>query len=174
MLHFFIFENQIKTPPMSPLNIGKFLTPFQVIAAAITIALGGLGIWSQLGLSASETEQLTGKWILTLEPKESSKPEYIGEVYVFEMNVFEENGKLTGRGEQTLYNGKMPASHYPITLDKIDIKNEQLVGICRINGARDYDITLNLSPSADSKSKWTGKYETPMAVTRGSVMLVIQ
>jgi hypothetical protein len=159
---------------MSPLNIGKFLTPFQVIAAAITIALGGLGIWSQLGLSASETEQLTGKWILTLEPKESSKPEYIGEVYVFEMNVFEENGKLTGRGEQTLYNGKMAAKHYPIAVNKIDVKDENLFVLCHIEGYRPYDITLNLLQSSGNPGEWKGSYETPMATTRGEAMLAVK
>ena len=84
-------------------------------------------VWWNGTSAEDELADLSGVWTLTNSVVESNMDRYVGDVYVFEINVTQHGGKLTGEGEQTLYNGKTARSRFPIVFTDATIKPDEVV-----------------------------------------------
>lgn len=160
---------------MALISTAKLLTPFQLTAAGLSIVMGSLGIWNFVKSSDDDPVSMKGKWTITLEPTESNVEGYVGEIYVYELNVFSKNGLYEGQGEQTLYNGKMAPSHWKINLQNIDASGDVTTVLFTVQSSnRPFDINMVLQAATDSPNTYSGTYSTPMAKTRGKAHVSIE
>lgn len=95
-------------------------------------------------------------------------------MYQFEVNVFKEDGKIRGRGEQTMYNGNTATKHFQLEFQTVTVTDNTVAVLYTMQGNRPYDVRLKLKPETTDGQTLIGSYSTPMAKTKGKAKVVIQ
>lgn len=138
-----------------------------LVATLTTIILGILGISSYVR-SFKRYPDLRGTWTISFKVKESTYNPYINDQYVYNIFVTQSENKITGRGEQTLYNGKYAQKHFKMEWDNAEI-NDDIVISYLLHGSRKTNGIMHLVIDPKDNTHLTGKFSGTAANTKGIV-----
>ncbi|HOY27637.1 MAG TPA: hypothetical protein PLR96_01605 [Flavobacteriales bacterium] len=145
------------------------------IAATVVSLVGGtVALWDQFK-PGDEHPDLSGRWTISNTVTGSNGGKFDGEVYVYSVGVMQDkNQGLKGNGEQTLYNGKVAASRFPIQITDGNLTEEGIKAHFTIQGNREFTGTLWLTMVQDDPKHWTGTFEYTAGGTLGSTEVRIK
>jgi hypothetical protein len=138
-----------------------------ILLVLIVGAIGSGVYWFTRSNGSADTS-LTGTWVISNQVLETSYRSYKDDTHEFRIEVVEEAGALTGRGKQTLYNGKTARNHYPLWFTKGEVKDDQVFITYRMNGSREFGGTFTLRVDPNDPTRLKGTFTSEAARTEGT------
>lgn len=152
----------------------RFTKRLGIAATVVSLTGGTLALWNQLKPEAEATD-LGGRWIITNTVTESNGGKFDKEVYIYSVGVTEEaDGRLSGKGEQTLYNGKTAPSRFPIAITDGRNGEEGVKANFTIQGNREFTGSFRLTIDEKDPKHLTGEFEYTAGGTRGITDVLIR
>jgi len=142
--------------------------------AVVSLAGGSIAIWNQLK-PEEKVPELGGTWIVTNTVGRSNSGKFNGEVYVYDIGVQQSSAhELSGKGEQTAYNGKVAPSHFLLDVTGGKVTGDHTVMHYTVHGNRDFIGHLDLTPDPKDPKHWTGTFSHTADNTTGSTDVRIE
>jgi hypothetical protein len=111
---------------------------------------------------------LEGTWTMTFQVQESSYTPYINDVSVYEIYVDQSKSLISGRGEQTYYNGRHAKLHFKLDWKDVDISGGINIPYT-LYGSRKTSGMMLLQMDKNEKKHLTGTFTGAAADTKGAV-----
>jgi hypothetical protein len=145
-----------------------------IAATVVSLTGGSIALWNQLK-PEEELPDLSGRWTITNTVTASNGGKFDGEVYVYSVGVTQdERQRLSGTGEQVLYNGKPASSRFPIAITDGKHAGGKVSVNFTVKGNREFTGTLWLVPEDDDPHRLTGTFEYTAAGTTGTTEVLIK
>lgn len=145
----------------------RFTKRLGIAATVVSLTGGTLALWNQVK-PEDEAIDLSGRWTITNTVTESNGGRYDKEVYVYSVGVTQDaDGRLSGKGEQTLYNGKAAPSHFPIAITDGRNGEKGVKANFTIHGNREFTGSFRLAIDENDPKHLSGEFEYTAGGTRG-------
>lgn len=150
-----------------------FLKRFAVAGTIISVLAGSLGLYNQLKPSKSYPD-LRGTWRIIKTVEKTSKSDYLGDVYEYEVYVKQKDNLISGSGEQTRYNQKSAKSHFQLQWVDEEITDDFVLINYVLKANRDASGQMKLNFDPDNPKHLIGTYNSAIADSKGRVEVFIE
>ncbi len=144
-----------------------------LLGTIISVLGGGVALFKQFKPESS-SPNLRGTWKIKVNCEYDNLNRYTGDEYIYEVYVDQKDNFISGKGEQTLYNGKVAASHFKLEWTDTEILGDSLFIRYDLKANRDVFGQFKLKIDPENPKRLFGTYNSAAADSYGSVEVYIK